>query len=209
MGGLRFNLLNDEIGNRERWVDDGCCVIFECFGKQVDCVSSGFAFTKCLCETVENVALLGTASQSSTNPGCAKYNLSCVASNAIDGNTDGDIHSNSLAFTDREDKPWWKVDLHNVYKIDNIIVWQRTDVQNNGEDSRDKLTDAELKIYRDSVVVHTRSFGDMSQSDKKKFYCSGILGDVVKIQLTDTNILILAEVQVFGEASSVRKTRKN
>jgi len=63
-----------------------------------------------------------------------------------------------------------------------------------------------LKIYRGSVVVDTKSFGDMSQSDKKQFHYSGILGDVVKIQLTDKNNLILAEVQVFGEASSVRKT---
>jgi len=69
----------------------------------------------------ENLALKGTASQSSTDfEGPAKL--------AIDGNTSGDFTGgHSVTHTRKSENPWWKVDLGTETVIDRIIVWNRTD----------------------------------------------------------------------------------
>jgi mono/diheme cytochrome c family protein len=69
----------------------------------------------------ENVALKGTATQSSTDfDGPAKL--------AIDGNTDGDYtKAKSTTHTAQSDNPWWEVDLSSPQPIDRIVVWNRTD----------------------------------------------------------------------------------
>jgi hypothetical protein len=69
----------------------------------------------------QNVALAGTASQSSTAfDGPAKL--------AIDGNTDGDyFKAKSTTHTQTEDHPHWEVDLGADAAIDRIVIWNRTD----------------------------------------------------------------------------------
>jgi hypothetical protein len=69
----------------------------------------------------ENVALKGTATQSSTDyEGPAKL--------ANDGNTDGKYYdSKSVCHTKQEDNPWWEVDLGADKLLDKIVVWNRTD----------------------------------------------------------------------------------
>ncbi|KAB2662032.1 MAG: dehydrogenase [Verrucomicrobia bacterium] len=71
-----------------------------------------------------NVALAGTATQSSTsNGGEAKH--------AIDGNTDGSFGSNSQTHTaENENHPWWEVDLGREYPVESVKVFNRT--ENNG-----------------------------------------------------------------------------
>lgn len=69
----------------------------------------------------ENIALIGTASESSVDYGGE-------ARRAIDGNTDGEyFRSNSVTHTKEEDNPWWEVDLGAANSIDRIVVWNRTD----------------------------------------------------------------------------------
>jgi hypothetical protein len=69
----------------------------------------------------ENVALDGTASQSSTGFGG-------LAVRAIDGNTDGDYHrTSSVTHTNTETDPWWQVDLGETLTIEGLRVWNRTD----------------------------------------------------------------------------------
>jgi hypothetical protein len=69
----------------------------------------------------ENVALKGTASQSSVAfDGPAKL--------AIDGNTDGRyFESKSVTHNKQEDNPWWEVDLGGDRRIERAIIWNRTD----------------------------------------------------------------------------------
>jgi len=58
-----------------------------------------------------------------------------------------------------------------------------------------------LEIYNDGDPdpVADYHFGDMSHSNKKQFSLgAGKTGNIVKIRLTDTNWLQLAEVQVFA-----------
>jgi len=65
-----------------------------------------------------NVALSGTAIQSSTYPqGNAEH--------AIDGNTDPVLTHSSCANTYYQDKPWWRLQLPGVYRVSEIEVTNR------------------------------------------------------------------------------------
>ena len=67
-----------------------------------------------------NVALAGTATQSSTGfGGPAEF--------AIDDNTDGDMQKKSTTHTNNETNPWWEVDLGSSNAIESISIWQRSD----------------------------------------------------------------------------------
>ena len=69
----------------------------------------------------ENVALKGTAKQSSTY-------LDAAAKRAIDGNTDGDYAKGSVSHTGTNDtNPWLEIDLGAEKAIDKITLWNRTD----------------------------------------------------------------------------------
>jgi len=71
-------------------------------------------------ENLTNVALSGTASQSSTAFGGD-------ASRAIDGNTDGNFNNNSVTHTDdNSTTEYWQVDLGDNYNISEIIFYNRT-----------------------------------------------------------------------------------
>jgi hypothetical protein len=67
-----------------------------------------------------NVAITGTATQSSTDSGG-------VASRAIDGNTNGNWAGASVTHTGTGGAQWWQVDLGSAKAIDLIRVWNRTD----------------------------------------------------------------------------------
>ena len=69
----------------------------------------------------ENVALQGTATQSSVD-------FDGPPQLAIDGKTDGDYYGAKSTFhTKQEDNPWWEVDLGSDQPIERIVVWNRTD----------------------------------------------------------------------------------
>lgn len=70
----------------------------------------------------KNIAVQGTAAQSSTAPGGN-------AALAIDGNTDGDMpKSASVILTDaKKSDPWWQVDLGEEMPLNSIVLWNRTD----------------------------------------------------------------------------------
>ena len=135
-----------------------------------------------------NLALNGTATQSSTNP---SYNKGPEL--AIDNDINGNYGGGSVTVTNSEENPWWQVDLGANKTIDYIKVFNRTDgcckaamsnftvsvINNSG-------TEVFSKTYTThpdpSVIVDTE----------------GIHGQIVKVQLNVTGALTLAEVQVFG-----------
>lgn len=68
-----------------------------------------------------NVAPRGRAAQSSTYGEAA-------AARAIDGNTDGEYRrSSSVTHTENTDNPWWELDLGRVHRIEQVVLWNRTD----------------------------------------------------------------------------------
>ncbi len=72
-----------------------------------------------------NIALKGTATQSSTLRDSAKP----TAEKAIDGNTNGEFREGSTTHTEADDNPWWEVDLHKERDLTKVVVWNRNEAQ--------------------------------------------------------------------------------
>lgn len=137
-----------------------------------------------------NLALSGTASQSSTN-------FNGDASLAIDDNIDGDYNNASVSHTDLETNPWWEVDLGAEYSIGDINVFGRT-----GRNAA-RLSDFTVIVYNSNdTEVYAETF--TSYPDPSVTSNAGeVIGQRVRIQLNATNYLSLAEVQVMeGDGSS-------
>ena len=73
-----------------------------------------------LAQVFKNLALNKPSTQSSVVFGAS-------AGKANDGNTNGDFLSGSVSATDNELNAWWEVDLGEVYNIETIDLWNRTD----------------------------------------------------------------------------------
>ncbi len=87
----------------------------------------------------ENVALEGTATQSSTDfGGNVKF--------ANDGNTDGDYKNKSVTHTAVEKNPWLEIDLGVTQPIDRIVIWNRTD---GGKNISDRLKGYKVSLLSD------------------------------------------------------------
>jgi NedA-like, galactose-binding domain len=148
---------------------------------------SGMAFA------ATDVALGGTATQSSTH-------LTHVASLAINGNTSGDYPSGQVANTESEYQPWWQVDLGNDYRIDSIVLWNRTDaVPERLTNFTVSVLDASNNVVWSQVYDTAGEYPNPSQTITPP---ANTYGQKVEVQLNGTNYLQLAEVQVFGIAQS-------
>jgi len=150
-----------------------------------------------------NLALGKPAQQSSTGWGGDPRR-------AVDGNPDGNYGANSVSHTENQAQAWWQVDLGAVQGIRNIRIWNRTDCC--GE-----------RLAKFFVLVSENPFspGDLNtvlrQPGVESFYHEGVTGRMtdlnvnrngryVRVQLSGSNYLQLAEVEVFGgagQASSV------
>jgi hypothetical protein len=126
-----------------------------------------------------------------------------VASRAVDGNTDGHYYDGSVTHTDGDPNAWWQVDLGGSDTIDSIAIWNRTD---NGVASRlndywvfvsdtpfqNSDTPATLQSRAGTWSSHQTIIPNPSTSLAVNTH-----GRYVRVQLSGTNYLHLAEVQVF------------
>jgi hypothetical protein len=137
---------------------------------------------------IVNLALDGTATQSSTNP---SYNKE--ASLAIDGDINGNYGGGSVTVTNSEENPWWQVDLGANKTIDQIKVFNRTDGC-----CKAAMSNFTVSVINNSgVEVFAKTF--TTYPDPSVIVdAGGIIGQIVKVQLNATSALTLAEVQVFG-----------
>jgi hypothetical protein len=97
----------------------------------------------------QNVALQGTAGQSSTD-------FEGPPELAIDGNTDGHyFNAKSTTHTAVEDDPWWEVDLGADFSVDRIVLWNRTDgeVESRLSNFRLRLLDASRNPVWEAVIA--------------------------------------------------------
>uniref|UniRef100_A0A8C6V1W1 Fucolectin tachylectin-4 pentraxin-1 domain-containing protein n=1 Tax=Neogobius melanostomus TaxID=47308 RepID=A0A8C6V1W1_9GOBI len=140
--------------------------------------------------TGENLALKGKASQSSIY----EYYF---ASNAIDGNRDGNFAKGSCACTASELNPWWRLDLGTTHRIFSVSVTNRDAVP-------ERINGAEILIGDSSdnngnnnprcAVIPTIAGGFT-----RSFECNGMDGRYVNIVLAGrTEYLTLCEVEVYG-----------
>ncbi|XP_006825928.1 uncharacterized protein LOC102808748, partial [Saccoglossus kowalevskii] len=144
----------------------------------------------------ENIALKGTASQSSTAyDGPANY--------ANDGNDDSIYGDKSCSHTAKEQGAWWKLDLEESYTVSQVVITNRQDC------CSERIDGAVVLIGDNSDISQNVQCGDQidwnanTYGEKITFQCQ-LNGRYVAVQLKDhNNYLHLCEVEVFGEKQSL------
>ncbi len=144
-----------------------------------------------------NLALGQAATQSSTWG-------TQIATEAVDGSADGNYWDNSVATTNLNPNAWWQVDLGTSAKLDSIVVWNRTDccgtrlsdywVFVSDTPFLPSDTPATLQGRPGTFSSHQTS----APSPSASIQASGAEGRYVRVQLSGSGYLSLAEVQVFG-----------
>ena len=103
--------------------------------------------------------------------------------------------SNSVTQTDSELNPWWEVDLEEDVVIQKVVLYKRLDHY-----SDDLSGFTATLIHSDGSIVEQVIVGQTSDEKKVEIPFNDASGRKVKIQLsgTESRVLSLAEVQVFG-----------
>jgi poly(beta-D-mannuronate) lyase len=137
--------------------------------------------------TLINVALNGTATQSSTGWGGS-------ASRAIDGNTSGLYGNNSVTHTMLEDGAWWEVDLGSSFLFTSIVIWNRTDC------CHQRLNNYKIELF-DTNYDYLDGISSFTAPTPSATFSpfSASLAQYVRVTLLDEDYLSLAEVQVFSK----------
>jgi RHS repeat-associated protein len=146
-----------------------------------------------------NLAQGKTATQSSTLSGYSTDG----PSSAVDGNTDGNFFDGSVTHTNDDANAWWQVDLGSSQWVSTINIYGRTDC------CSDRLSDywvfvsdqpflatdtpATLQNRAGTWNNHQTTYPNPSTA-----ITVGAEGRYVRVQLSGTNYLSLAEVQVWG-----------
>jgi hypothetical protein len=146
-----------------------------------------------------HLAIGKPTSQSST---VAEY-PTAHSQSAVDGKTGGHFFDGSTTHTGRDANSWWQVDLQISAPIGDIVIWNRTDC------CSDRLSDywvfvsntpftpadtpATLKDRPGTWSSHQTTVPDPST----RITTNGASARYVRVQLSGTNSLSLAEVQVF------------
>ena len=153
---------------------------------------------------ISNLALQGTASQSSQWRNDSRY----PASNVINDDTSGNgAVANRMNHTNADRNAWWELDLGDVYDLDSIKIWNRNDC------CQDRLSDfvllvsdtpfnsKDLNASRAQAGVYSKVFPGAPERATESIL--GRTGRYIRVQLSGTNFLHLAEVQVFGAPLAV------
>ena len=149
-------------------------------------------------ELISNLSLgQSDVAQSSTR-------FSGEAGRAVDGNTSGRYRDSSVTHTANTFQPWWQVDLSGQANIDRINVFNRTD------------TCCTSRLSNFYVLLSNEPFGNRSlsqlladESVVNSFHSAltenalvvnfdNAQGRYLRIQLRDSGVLSLAEVEVMG-----------
>ncbi len=149
-----------------------------------------------------DLALGKTATQSSTF-----YIM--TANLAVDGNTNGDFWGGMTSATaDYGYQDWWQVDLGSSQSIGAIQVWPRTDCC-------PEHTANFYVLVSDNAFTSTDLNTTLNQSGVSAYYTSGYgatpttvnvnrSGRYVRVQRSDSQYLVLAEVKVIGSTADLR-----
>ena len=119
-----------------------------------------------------------------------------IAAHAVDGDTNGNWNAGSVSHTAAEAGAWWEVDLGAVMDIERIDLWNRTD-----------CCGGRLKNY--FVLVSDSPHPEPGGSGVTEYFEAAragsptsvsafVQGRYVRVLLTQTSPLALAEVQVWG-----------
>ena len=123
---------------------------------------------------------------------------------AVDGNTDGNFFKGSVTSTNRDANAWWQVDLGSSREIGSIVIWNRTDCCSSRlSDYWVFLSDIPFNSSDIPATLQKRagtwkSHQTVIPNPSTTIRTDGAKGRYVRVQLTGTDYLSLAEVQVFG-----------
>jgi YVTN family beta-propeller protein len=149
-----------------------------------------------------NVALGKAATQSSTFGGA-------LAARAVDGNPDSTFGGSSLSHTNSEANAWWEVDLGATYRTHAVRLRNRTDC------CSDRLTN--FYVLASATPMAGRSLEELladpgvtsvpvgGTAPPVQLLMLATRARYVRVELTGTNYLTLAEVEVYGTPASNRR----
>jgi hypothetical protein len=146
-----------------------------------------------------NLAVGKPATQSSTLSGYSTTG----AGAAVDGNIDGDFSRGSVTTTKPDPNSWWQVDLGASTAIGSIVIWNRTDCcASRLSDYWVFLSDTPFSPSDTPATLRKRpgtwkSHQTLAPNPSTTIRTAGANGRYVRVQLTGTDYLSLAEVQVF------------
>ncbi|XP_067303747.1 uncharacterized protein [Pseudorasbora parva] len=152
------------------------------------------------CYFTGNLAIGGSATQSSTIG-------SWIAEQAIDFNP-GVYPNPSLvcSSTDIQTNPWWRLDLHHIYRVSRVVVTNRRDYM------PERINGAEIRIGNSLenngnnntiCAVISRIPAGVSST----YMCNDMEGRYVNLIIPgDSKVLSLCEVEVYGEGPYLKQT---
>jgi hypothetical protein len=124
---------------------------------------------------------------------------------ALDGNTDGNYYDGSVSDTQQEVDPYWIVDMHGLFNLNQVTIWNRTDLN-----AQPRLSNYLVQLFAADGTTQVWSSGvigpypDPSAVLAVTGQTAG--GEFLKISLPGLSApgqeLQLAEVQVFGAADT-------
>ena len=116
---------------------------------------------------------------------------------AVDGNTDGRWSSGSVTHTWSQWRPWWEVNLGAEYSLGDVVIWNRTD-----SCCSSRLSSFQVLAYDASgeVRVFNKTINEMP-NPSLTVNLGGVNAQFVRIKLTGSGTLSLAEVQVFADGA--------
>ena len=155
------------------------------------------------CSNLTNIALGKATTQSST---FANNQNQFDAANAVDGNRNGNHNNNSITHTNNQQNAWWEIDLGSVSDLSSVTLWNRTNC------CADRLTDFHV-LVSDVPFTSTNLNTTLNQNGVNDFHFPGTAGretDInlnrtgryLRVQLSGTNALQLAEVEIMGCVSA-------
>ena len=154
------------------------------------------------CMTTTNLALNKPTSQSTV---LTAGGITGAGYKAVDGNTNGTFFisptsSSSVSATTNENEAWWEVDLGDIYNINEVKLWNRTDGVDKTNDcyliiSNTPFTSGNLS---DALNQATYSILNPGLLDSPTVNIPNATGRYVRVQLSGTGYLTLAEVEVLG-----------
>ena len=151
------------------------------------------------CDNLVNLALNKTATQHSSQ-------FNATASRANDGNTNGNFWGgNSVALTNWVSNAWWEIDLGEISEIEEIKIWNRSDCCQSILSNYYVLVSDQpfTAVNLNSTLAQNGVDGFLQGAAAARPSTINVArtGRYVRVQLSGTGFLGLAEVEIMGCSS--------
>lgn len=123
----------------------------------------------------------------------SSYNFGTTGSEAVDGVTEGDFTERQVTCTHPDPTTFWQVDLMNLYTIERIKIYNRTDC------CQERLSNFYVEVSNNGTDWQEAIFREGPAGDILQLQLNGLQGRFLRIRLAQPNYLSLAEVEIFGK----------